>query len=188
LNSLKNDAKEEEVNKMTLMIPDGSAAGISDGNNKNLIRNGEESKKPAVELKAKPRSCYVCKKRYYTMHHFYDQLCESCAPLNWAKRFQTCNLIGRVAVVTGSRVKIGYQTCLKLLRTGCTVIATSRFPNAACLNYTKEDDFDEFKGRLHVYGLDLRDVAGVEVSERNEQRKKMSKRGSDQNRRHRLPL
>ena len=66
-------------------------------------------------------------------------------------------------MVTGSRVKIGYQTCLKLLRAGCTVIATSRFPNAACLNYTKEEDFEDFRSRLHVYGLDLRDVAGVEA-------------------------
>jgi len=159
LNALKNSAKEEEVNKMLLMVPDGSVESSA-----NYLRDTPENdSNDSVELNVKPRSCYVCKKRYFKLHHFYDQLCESCAPLNWEKRFQTCNLTGRVAVVTGSRVKIGYQTCLKLLRAGCTVIATSRFPNAACLNYTEEDDFDEFKGRLHVYGLDLRDVAGVEA-------------------------
>jgi NAD(P)-dependent dehydrogenase (short-subunit alcohol dehydrogenase family) len=68
-----------------------------------------------------------------------------------------------VAVVTGSRVKIGYQTCLKLLRSGATVVATTRFPNSAADTYRKETDFSSWRDRLHVYGLDLRDVTGLEA-------------------------
>ena len=65
--------------------------------------------------------------------------------------------------MTGSRVKIGYQTVLKLLRSNCTVIATTRFPNIAVDTYRKEYDFNEWKDRLYVYGLDLRDVIGLEL-------------------------
>jgi NAD(P)-dependent dehydrogenase (short-subunit alcohol dehydrogenase family) len=109
------------------------------------------------------RSCYVCKIRYRELHAFYDQLCPDCAAIGWAKRAQTANLNGRVAVVTGARVKIGFQVCLKLLRAGCVVVATTRFPNAAVDAYRKEADFDEWNQNLHVYGLDLRDVAGLEA-------------------------
>src|SRR3546814_5262169 len=30
--------------------------------------------------------CYVCKRKYTQVHHFYDQLCPSCAELNFFKR------------------------------------------------------------------------------------------------------
>jgi len=122
----------------------------------------EEEKESTIKL-PKLRSCYVCKDRFRDLHHFYDQLCPTCATLNWEKRHQTANLQGKVAVVTGSRVKIGYQTCLKLLRAGATVIATTRFPNAAASTYRKEIDFSHWKDRLQVYGLDLRDVTGLEA-------------------------
>jgi hypothetical protein len=97
------------------------------------------------------------------MHHFYDQLCPDCAPFNYAKRHQTADMSNKVAVVTGSRVKIGYQVCLKLLRAGATVVATTRFPNNAVSTYRNEEDFHVWKKRLHVYGLDLRDVTGLEA-------------------------
>ena len=82
---------------------------------------------PARELK-KPKSCYVCKIEFTRLHHFYDALCLECAELNYAKRFQTASLAGRVGLVTGARVKIGFQTALKMLRAGARVIATTRFP------------------------------------------------------------
>jgi 3-oxoacyl-ACP reductase-like protein len=78
------------------------------------------------------RSCYICKARYRQLHHFYDQLCPACAELNWRKRTQSARLEGRVALVTGGRVKIGFQVVLKLLRAGARVIVTSRFPVLHC--------------------------------------------------------
>ncbi len=57
-------------------------------------------------------------------------MCPSCAELNWAKRHLTRDLSGRVALVTGGRVKIGFEICLKLLRAGCRLIMTTRFPKA----------------------------------------------------------
>ena len=79
------------------------------------------------ELKS-PRNCYICKTEYTKMHFFYDALCMPCAEFNYEKRFQTADLSGTVALITGSRVKIGYQATLMLLRAGATVVATTRFP------------------------------------------------------------
>ena len=116
----------------------------------------------ARELKT-PRSCYVCKQEFVRLHHFYDALCPECAELNYAKRFQTASLEGRVGLVTGARVKIGYQTALKMLRAGARVIATTRFPHDAALRYAREADFEDWKDRLHVHGLDLRHSPSVEI-------------------------
>src|SRR5204863_7872352 len=55
------------------------------------------------------RACYVCKTRYTTVHHFYDRLCPECGELNLFKRTELADLSGRVALLTGGRVKIGYQ-------------------------------------------------------------------------------
>ena len=51
---------------------------------------------------------------------------------------QTADLSGYVCVVTGGRVRIGYQICLKLLRAGATVIATSRWPHDTVLRFAQE--------------------------------------------------
>lgn len=72
------------------------------------------------------RSCYLCKNWFSTLHHFYDQFCPKCAAINWEKRHQTADLRGRVALLTGGRVKIGYHVGLKLLRCGADCIITSR--------------------------------------------------------------
>jgi hypothetical protein len=70
--------------------------------------------------------CYVCKQKYSVIHHFYDQLCPSCAELNFQKRTELADLSGRVALLTGGRVKIGYQAGLKLLSCGAHLIVTTR--------------------------------------------------------------
>jgi NAD(P)-dependent dehydrogenase (short-subunit alcohol dehydrogenase family) len=111
----------------------------------------------------RPRSCYVCKAEYRRLHAFYDALCPECAALNYEKRFQSAEIQGRVALVTGARVKIGYQAALKLLRAGATVVATTRFPHDAARRYAVEPDFADWSGRLRVYGLDLRHSPSVEI-------------------------
>mmetsp|Transcript_23261 Transcript_23261/g.67144 ORF Transcript_23261/g.67144 Transcript_23261/m.67144 type:complete len:742 (+) Transcript_23261:362-2587(+) len=190
LEKLKTDAMDEErakLEQLKMLVPDGhvdtaALPGTISGAS-NLLEDEKKSadddegddddkvvSKPAdlttdgepVQL-PKLRSCYVCKVRFRELHHFYDQLCPKCAALNFAKRHQSADLRGKVAVVTGSRVKIGYQTCLKLLRAGCTVVATTRFPNSAAATYRAEKDFAGWSARLHVYGLDLRDVTGLEA-------------------------
>jgi NAD(P)-dependent dehydrogenase (short-subunit alcohol dehydrogenase family) len=124
---------------------------------------------PAPAAPAEPhtvrdeRNCYVCKTTFTTLHHFYDSMCQRCGDLNYEKRQQTADLRGRVAVVTGSRVKIGYQASILLLRAGCRVVATTRFPHDAALRYAREADFADWRDRLHVHGLDLRHTPSVEA-------------------------
>src|SRR4051794_37880186 len=88
-----------------------------------------------------PRSCYVCKARCQQVHFFYDQMCSACGDFNFAKRSQTANLKGRIALISGARVKIGYQAAILLLRAGCRVIVSTRFPRDAALRYAREVDF-----------------------------------------------
>jgi NAD(P)-dependent dehydrogenase (short-subunit alcohol dehydrogenase family) len=115
------------------------------------------------ELLLTPRDCYVCKEPFRRLHHFYDSLCPPCAALNWEKRHQSAPLGGRVALVTGARIKIGYQAALMLLRAGARVIATTRFPSDAALRFAREPDYDGFRDRLQIHGLDLRHVPSVEL-------------------------
>ena len=127
-----------------------------------LVMAGAAEAEPSPEV-LKPRTCYVCKVEYRRVHSFYDALCPECAELNYEKRFQTADLMGRVALVTGARVKIGYQAALKLLRAGATVVATTRFPHDAARRYASEPDFGDWSGRLRVHGLDLRHSPSVEI-------------------------
>ena len=109
------------------------------------------------------RHCYVCKQKYQLIHHFYDQLCPACAPLNYSKRTEMADLRGRVALLTGGRVKIGYQAGLKLLRAGAHLIVTTRFPRDSAARYAAESDFSEWGDRLEIFGLDLRHTPSVEA-------------------------
>jgi NAD(P)-dependent dehydrogenase (short-subunit alcohol dehydrogenase family) len=110
-----------------------------------------------------PRKCYVCKVEYRRVHFFYDAMCPECAEFNWTKRHQTADLRGRVALVTGARVKIGYHAAIMLLRAGARVIATTRFPRDAAQRYAREPDFATWADRLAVYGVDLRHTPSVEI-------------------------
>jgi len=109
------------------------------------------------------QNCYICKQDYSAIHHFYDQLCPQCAELNWIKRTETTDLRGRVALLTGGRVKIGYQAGIKLLRAGAQLIVTTRFPRDSAIRYAAEPDFKDWSHRLEIFGLDLRHTPSVEA-------------------------
>jgi len=111
----------------------------------------------------KPRICYVCKQPFAELHFFYDQMCRACGDFNYAKRSQTADLNGRVALITGARVKIGYQAAIMLLRAGSRVIVTTRFPHDAALRFSREADFSLWGDRLQIHGLDLRHTPSVEA-------------------------
>lgn len=110
-----------------------------------------------------PRNCYVCKIATERVHFFYDQMCAACGDFNFAKRSQTADLRGRTALISGARVKIGYQAAILLLRAGCRVLVTTRFPRDAALRYSREIDYADWRDRLQIYGLDLRHTPSVEA-------------------------
>jgi NAD(P)-dependent dehydrogenase (short-subunit alcohol dehydrogenase family) len=115
----------------------------------------------AGRLKAKSRRCYICNSRYREVHQHYHLLCPPCALFNAEKRRQRADLSGRRAIVTGGRIKIGYQAALKLLRDGAEVLVTTRFPRDAASRYAEEPDFDTWAGRLQIEGLDFRFLPAV---------------------------
>jgi NAD(P)-dependent dehydrogenase (short-subunit alcohol dehydrogenase family) len=116
---------------------------------------------PAAEL-GHARYCYVCKAPYTRVHFFYDSMCAACGDRNHAKRTELCDLRGRVALVTGGRVKIGREVVLKLLRCGARVIVTTRFAADAARRYAAMPEFPGFAGRLEIHGVDLRHTPSVE--------------------------
>jgi len=118
---------------------------------------------PDFRETVEPQHCYVCKAAFSDIHHFYDQLCPPCAEFNFFKRTESADLRGRVALLTGGRVKIGYQAGIKLLRAGATLIVTTRFPNDSSARYAREPDFEEWRNRLQIFGLDLRHLPSVEA-------------------------
>jgi len=118
---------------------------------------------PEFREVVEPQNCYTCKKDYSTIHHFYDQLCPACAELNFRKRTETADLRGRVALLTGGRVKIGYQAGIKLLRAGAHLVVTTRFPRDSAMRYAAEPDFRDWGHRLEIFGLDLRHTPSVEA-------------------------
>ncbi len=110
-----------------------------------------------------PQHCYVCKQRGTEVHHFYDQMCSRCGDFNYTKRSELADLSGTVALLTGGRVKIGYQAGIKLLRCGATLIVATRFPRDAAVRYAAEPDYPEWGDRLEIFGLDLRHTPSVEA-------------------------
>ena len=129
---------------------------------KNFIQE-EIKEDPDFREVVVPQNCYICKKDFSQIHHFYDQLCPACAELNFFKRTETADLRGRLALLTGGRVKIGYQAGIKLLRAGAALIVVTRFPRDAALRYSQEPDFSDWGGRLEIFGLDLRHTPSVEA-------------------------
>ena len=160
-------AKSQGLKKADRVARDNT--GIRDARLKDVFSAPKELPMNRIESELKPdelssgRNCYFCKTEFTTLHHFYDSMCKSCGDLNYRKRFQTASLHGKVALITGSRLKIGYHATLMLLRAGATVIATTRFPVDSAERYAKEEDFTNWKERLHIHGLDLRHTPSVEI-------------------------
>ena len=127
------------------------------------LKSGETESIHDERVLKSPRNCYICKAEFVNLHFFYDAMCPKCAEFNYQKRFQTASLEGQTALITGSRLKIGYQASLTMLRAGARVIATTRFPVDAALRYASEKDFVNWEKNLQIYGLDLRHTPSVEL-------------------------
>ena len=135
-----------------------------------LFQANDERKPTALPLEngsdfrqlEKAQNCYICKQPYRQLHHFYHLLCPACARQNFEYRLQKADLKGRIALVTGGRIKIGQEISLMLLRWGAQVIVTTRFPENARESFRTFADWDEWQDRLQIVGLDLRNLPAVD--------------------------
>jgi NAD(P)-dependent dehydrogenase (short-subunit alcohol dehydrogenase family) len=105
--------------------------------------------------------CYNCRQPHVATFSAFRHLCPNCAKIHLAWRELKVDLSGRVAVVTGARLKIGYTTCLRLLRNGATVIGTTRYPRNAIYRYQQEPDWEQIKDRFHLLELNLLDSSAI---------------------------
>ena len=97
------------------------------------------------------KRCYVCKAR----SHHPGPFCEPCYESNNTHRNAAVDMTGKVCIVTGCRLKIGYQTALALLRMGATVVGTTRFPDDGMKRYRAETDGEELITRLTLHRVDM---------------------------------
>ena len=76
----------------------------------------------------------------------------------------TISTINMTNMLTMKRLyHVRIQACLKLLRCGATVLITSRFPADTAKRYAQQRDYHLWGSKVHVYGLDLRDLVAVEL-------------------------
>ena len=122
----------------------------------------DEATSEPIGQTTEARTCYVCQTSFHDVHFFYDQMCIPCGDFNFAKRNPSADLSGKVALVTGARVKIGFQAALMLLEAGAAVICLTRFPADAARRYAAEAGFESWGDRLQIYGIDLRHTPSVE--------------------------
>jgi NAD(P)-dependent dehydrogenase (short-subunit alcohol dehydrogenase family) len=109
----------------------------------------------------RPRRCYVCKAGYQVADAFYHRLCPACATENTTRRAARTDLTGRRVLLTGGRVKIGFQLALMLLRDGAELLVTTRFPRDAVRRFQAVPGCEAWLHRLSVVGIDLRDPRQV---------------------------
>ena len=161
-NAKKQLSNHEAVKADTIAIMKKSTIA------KNAILNktyyGEESdlEIPTLIKTKIAKNCYACNSQYHQIHSFYHRLCPDCAKLNFTNRSLKVDLSNRNVILTGGRIKVGYASALKILRCNANLTITTRFPAIAFENFQKEKDFEKWKDRLNIYGLDLRRIKDVE--------------------------
>lgn len=128
-----------------------------------LEKSGDliQAAEPNNRVQTRGVVCYTCRQRFNERHFHYTQLCPDCAEFQFQKRHQRTDLSGRRALVTGGRIKIGFETALKLLRDGAEVLVTTRFARDAARRFAEQKDFADWEQRLQIYRLDFRDVKSV---------------------------
>jgi len=124
---------------------------------KRLGRDPEQAPERPGTMR-RERACYACKRPYVELHGYFPSLCRSCGDRSLSMRATPLDLTGRRALLTGGRIKVGYATAVRMLRAGAEVHVTTRFPRDAARRYAEEPDASSWGARLHVHGLDFRDL------------------------------
>ncbi|MEV0350594.1 SDR family NAD(P)-dependent oxidoreductase [Nonomuraea sp. NPDC050680] len=154
-------ARYREQDPSPALVPPAASAGPQDQAASAESDPPGDRSAPTWRPLVGTRRCYVCKSAYQQVHPEYHLLCLDCAEENMARRHARCDLRGRRAIVTGGRVKIGFQLALKLLRDGADVLVTTRYPRDAARRLAAVPDAEAWLDRVHVHGVDLLDLAAV---------------------------
>ena len=111
------------------------------------------------------KKCYICCFILSEPHPLYPSLCRPCGAFNIAESYlslpNSLDLRGKIAVVTGGRINLGFHTTLRLLRCGAKVIVTSRYPQDTEYRYLQQHDQASWCERLGIVGADFRTAVDV---------------------------
>ncbi|EGC28769.1 hypothetical protein DICPUDRAFT_43824 [Dictyostelium purpureum] len=111
--------------------------------------------------------CYICKE---PLEDTSTRVCPVCRynNINKTNAFSYSDIPNakaalnhKVAIVTGGRIKIGYEIAKHLLESGFKVIITTRFPASAYEQFKKNIQPDNFSN-LYIYGVDFRNLQSVQ--------------------------
>ncbi len=166
--------REKEFNK----IKDFIQLNYNNLLDKNINIDEEKNLDNEVFIKKKRgkinfQNCYICKKRFShdNIHKFYHNLCKKCGDYNYSFREMNFDWKKRIAIVTGGRVKIGFNIAIKLLSYNCIVLITTRFPKDALIRFQSHPDYEKWKNNLFIYPIDFRIIEStakfIEYIEKN---------------------
>jgi hypothetical protein len=126
---------------------------------RDATENGESLEVQAGRTAPADDKCFLC----LAVEPFVLRrgLCRACTDLNQRMIAARTDLTGKFAIVTGGRIKIGFHAALRLLRDGCFVMVTTRFPVSGWKVFSEQPDFSEWKARLRVLALDLQDLSAI---------------------------
>ena len=171
MNKNNNLLAQENQEKNKLLLKEGEPGDkteddiliedTKDVENKNLLkkkRKKEKDKEDETKEKYIYKSCYICKQKLGldNINKFYGSLCTKCGDYNYSFRTMKLDFSGRIAIVTGGRIKIGFYIVKKLLSYGCKVITTSRFPKDTLFRFKEDPDYTLWKKNLIIYPFDFR--------------------------------
>ena len=153
----------DEMNEIKNFVEDNKQILLNESNNRLIESENEKNKIKTNNNKENNnmnyfRECYCCKINIVenNMHFFYSNLCKKCGDLNYSYRTMKLDLSGRIAIVTGGRIKIGFYIAKKLLSFGCKVIVTTRFPKDALLKFKEDKNYSKWSNNLIIYPIDFR--------------------------------
>ncbi|MCB5180692.1 SDR family NAD(P)-dependent oxidoreductase [Streptomyces antimicrobicus] len=152
-------SRAEERAAADAAVLTATATGAPDRREDAPLATAAVSRTAGVLLR--PQRCYVCKSFYREVDGHYHRLCPGCAADHTARRRMSCDLTGRRALLTGGRVKIGFQLALMMLRDGAELLVTSRFPQDTLARFRAAPGSERWLDRLTVVAVDLRDPRQV---------------------------
>ncbi|MEU5952672.1 SDR family oxidoreductase [Streptomyces sp. NPDC047525] len=158
----RRKARGAELSAADAAVMAATATGADDRReDAPLVVEGAAGAAATAGVFRRARPCYVCKASYRQVDSFYHRLCPGCAADNRTRRELGTDLSGRRALLTGGRVKIGFQLALMMLRDGAELLVTSRFPHDTERRFRAVPGSEKWLERLTVLAVDLRDPRQV---------------------------
>lgn len=107
------------------------------------------------------KRCYCCMNYIDITLYGYKSMCTSCGIFNFNKKLCKADMNGFIVYISGVRSKIGFAAALKLLNCGAYVIGSSRWSHVALMNFTKQDNYTNFKDRLELITADFTNMLHI---------------------------